>query len=67
MPKRSLLTTQRTAYLSIGIVIAAVLLHSILLPLAKYQQVEPATTALRLLDIDQDTDGISDVNDREIR
>jgi hypothetical protein len=65
MNKRSsFMTAPRMVYLSAGIVVSAALLHSMLLPLAKYQQVEPAMAYLHLLDQDMDTDGIADYFDR---
>lgn len=54
----------RLAFLAVGVVVAAALLHSMVLPMAKYQQVQPMTVYLDALGYDHDHDGIPDLNDR---
>jgi hypothetical protein len=54
----------RIAYLAAGIVAAAILLHSMLLPMVKQDQMAAMSRFLAILDMDQDTDGIADVFDR---
>lgn len=54
----------RLAYLAAGTVVAAVLLHSVLLPLVRYEQVSPMSAYLQALDMDQDNDGIADPYDK---
>lgn len=55
----------RVAYLAGGIAAAAVLLHSVLLPVAKQDQLMEVSRFLAILDIDQDNDGIKDLDDRK--
>lgn len=55
----------RVAYLAIGIVAAAALLHSVLIPVVKQDQLAEANRLLAILDGDIDGDGIPNTNDRD--
>lgn len=50
----------RVAYLAAGIVAAAVLLHGMLLPAIKQDQLAEVNRFMAILDVDKDHDGIPD-------